>query len=64
MPLAADGVKHADLDARALQAYQDALGPRYDIIGVVGDPKHPWAATDALHCRTRGVPVGIPPLGA
>jgi len=42
-------------DKAALAVYQEAL-PDYDIIGVAADPRHRWENTDALHCRTRGLP--------
>ena len=48
-------------DQAALAVYQTAL-PAYDVIGVFGDPRHPWENTDALHCRTRGLPLS-PPAG-
>lgn len=54
----AGGIHEAD-DKAALAVYQAAL-PDYEIIGVLGDPLHPWVSTDALHCRTRGVPL-VPP---
>ncbi|HER00062.1 MAG TPA: hypothetical protein ENO22_12045 [candidate division Zixibacteria bacterium] len=38
-------------DAAALQAYQDAM-PGYEVLGFSGS----WYNTDALHCRTMGVP--------
>jgi agmatine/peptidylarginine deiminase len=43
-------------DTAALQVYQTAL-PDYDIVGVVADAFSPWENTDALHCRTNGIPV-------
>ena len=49
------GGKFADYDERALAVYRDAM-PRYTIVGIIGKPDHPWYGTDALHCRTRGVP--------
>ena len=38
-------------DENALEAYRDAL-PGYQIIGYEGT----WESTDALHCRTKGIP--------
>ena len=38
-------------DAAALAAYQDAM-PGYTILGFTGS----WQNTDALHCRTKGIP--------
>ena len=49
------GGKFADYDERALAVYRDAM-PGYSIVGILGKPDHPWYGTDALHCRTRGVP--------
>jgi len=42
-------------DAAALQVYQQAL-PNYQIIGIAGSGSAPWESTDALHCRTYGIP--------
>jgi agmatine deiminase len=38
-------------DAAALSSYEDAM-PGYEVIGFTGS----WASTDALHCRTKGIP--------
>ncbi len=38
-------------DAAAIAAYQAAM-PGYEVIGFTGS----WESTDALHCRTRGIP--------
>jgi len=38
-------------DSDALQAYEDAM-PGYEVLGFTGS----WANTDALHCRTKGIP--------
>jgi agmatine deiminase len=38
-------------DAAALQSYEDAM-PGYEVLGFSGS----WVNTDALHCRTMGVP--------
>ncbi len=38
-------------DADALQTYEDAM-PGYEVLGFTGS----WYNTDALHCRTMGVP--------
>ncbi len=38
-------------DDDALEVYQDAL-PGYEVLGFTGS----WYSTDALHCRTKGVP--------
>ncbi len=42
-------------DQEALAAYQEAL-PDHCIVGIIGKPKFPWLGTDAMHCRTRGIP--------
>jgi len=38
-------------DDVALTAYEDAM-PGYEVIGFTGS----WESTDALHCRTKGIP--------
>ena len=38
--------------------YRDAM-PGYTIVGIIGKPENPWYGTDALHCRTRGVPRAV-----
>lgn len=40
------------MDAAALQAYEDAM-PGYEVIGFLSGS---WLPTDALHCRTKGIP--------
>lgn len=42
-------------DANALQAYRDAM-PGYDVIGLSDNGYPSWKDTDALHCRTKGIP--------
>jgi Porphyromonas-type peptidyl-arginine deiminase len=49
------GGKFSDCDERALAVYRDAM-PGHTIVGILGKPENPWYGTDALHCRTRGVP--------
>ncbi len=49
------GGKDKNFDEEAIAAYQEAL-PDYTIVGIKGKPEYPWTGTDALHCRTRGVP--------
>lgn len=53
------GGLYSEADAAALQVYQEAL-PDYDIVGVVGAFGAGWENTDALHCRTHGMPVAPP----
>jgi agmatine deiminase len=53
VPLA--GQNFEDCDAAALAAYGAAM-PDHHIIGIIGKPEAPWLGTDALHCRTHGVP--------
>jgi agmatine/peptidylarginine deiminase len=53
VPLAAVGQDKANADA--LDVYRAAL-PDHHIFGIVGKPDDPWRGTDALHCRTCGVP--------
>jgi len=49
------GGKYAEDDEKALSVYSEAL-PNHTIVGIIGKPETPWLGTDALHCRTRGVP--------
>lgn len=58
VPISASSTPNA-ADKAALSVYQKAL-PGFDIIGVAADPNHPWENTDALHCRTRGLPKAPP----
>ncbi|MBD3382807.1 MAG: hypothetical protein GF404_11505 [candidate division Zixibacteria bacterium] len=44
-------ISNSSYDAAALQVYEDAM-PGYEILGFTGS----WYNTDALHCRTMGVP--------
>ena len=30
--------------------------PDHTIVGIESKPEFPWLGTDAMHCRTRGVP--------
>ncbi|MCP3995780.1 MAG: agmatine deiminase family protein [bacterium] len=53
VPLAGAGYEKCDQDA--LAAYQKAL-PDHCIVGIAGKPEFPWLGTDAMHCRTRGIP--------
>ncbi len=53
IPLAGSG--YEDRDEAALRAYRDAM-PDHQIVGIIGKPEFPWLGTDAMHCRTRGVP--------
>ena len=58
VPISASSTPNA-ADKAALAVYQEAL-PGYDVVGVAADPNHPWENTDALHCRTRGLPKAPP----
>lgn len=42
-------------DDDALESYQNAM-PGYIVEGVYAKPGFSWLSTDALHCRTKGVP--------
>jgi len=44
-------IMNSNWDDDALEVYQEAL-PGYEILGFTGS----WQSTDALHCRTKGVP--------
>ncbi len=48
-------IKGTANDAAALQSYRDAM-PGYDVIGIEEKSSRPWLSTDALHCRTKGIP--------
>jgi agmatine deiminase len=52
------GERYAKYDERALSVYGEAL-PNHTIVGIIGKPQAPWLGTDALHCRTRGVPRAV-----
>lgn len=49
------GPAHKDRDEAALAVYGKAL-PGYQVIGIPSKPEAPWLGTDALHCRTHGIP--------
>ncbi|MFE1251916.1 agmatine deiminase family protein [Streptomyces sp. NPDC058741] len=53
VPLA--GSPHEKHDEAALAAYGEAL-PEHSVVGIQPRPETPWLGTDALHCRTHGVP--------
>ncbi|MFQ6610359.1 MAG: agmatine deiminase family protein [Fidelibacterota bacterium] len=44
-------VMSSQWDDEAIAVYEEAL-PGYEIIGVTGS----WESTDAIHCRTKGIP--------
>jgi agmatine/peptidylarginine deiminase len=44
-------IMNSSYDDDALASYEEAM-PGYEIIGVTGS----WQSTDALHCRTKGIP--------
>lgn len=49
------GGEYSQFDNEALEVYRAAL-PEHRVIGIPGKPEFPWLGTDAMHCRTRGVP--------
>lgn len=53
VPLSGKGYERYDQDALAV--YADAL-PDHTVVGIIGKPEFPWLGTDAMHCRTRGIP--------
>lgn len=53
VPLAGKG--YESFDKAAIKVYKKAL-PNHNIIGIIGKKETPWLGTDAMHCRTRGVP--------
>lgn len=46
---------YANHDEEALNVYRSAL-PDYEVHGILARPETPWLGTDALHCRTHGIP--------
>src|SRR5262249_45516397 len=56
VPLAGKGYERYDADALAV--YSDAL-PDHTVVGILGKPEFPWLGTDAMHCRTRGIPRAV-----
>lgn len=56
VPLSGD--PYQEFDQAAIKAYQDAM-PDHTVIGIIGKPEFPWLGTDAMHCRTRGVPRAV-----
>jgi len=44
-------IMNSGWDDDALEVYQEAL-PGYEVLGFTGS----WQSTDALHCRTKGIP--------
>lgn len=50
------GGKYNRFDNDAIEAYKNAMGDDYTIVPILGKPEFPWLGTDAMHCRTRGVP--------
>ncbi|WP_105188171.1 agmatine deiminase family protein [Pseudoalteromonas sp. T1lg48] len=53
VPLSGKG--YEKYDEAALATYRTAL-PNHTVIGIESKPEFPWLGTDAMHCRTRGVP--------
>lgn len=53
VPIAGEAYNSFNDDA--LKVYREAL-PGYTVIGIPGKEEFPWLGTDAMHCRTRGVP--------
>lgn len=56
VPLA--GERYKEFDEKALNVYRKAL-PEHTIVGIIGKADAPWLGTDALHCRTRGIPKDV-----
>ena len=54
----ADPERYGKYNQDALAVYREAM-PDHTIVGIVGKPEFPWLGTDALHCRTRGVPRAV-----
>ncbi len=49
------GGEYKKFDDDAIETYRKAM-PDYKVVGILGKPEFPWLGTDAMHCRTRGVP--------
>jgi len=49
------GGEYKQFDDDALNVYRAAM-PDHTVVGIPGKPEFPWLGTDAMHCRTRGVP--------
>ena len=47
--------QYKEYDEEALNVYKKAL-PGYTIVGIPPKAEFPWLGTDAMHCRTRGIP--------
>jgi len=45
----------SEWDDNALATYETVM-PGYEIYGFPAVPSRPWYSTDALHCRTKGIP--------
>lgn len=52
-PMAGKG--YEKYDEAAKKVYQEAM-PNHKVVGIIGKKDFPWLGTDAMHCRTRGVP--------
>ncbi|MEM7240821.1 MAG: agmatine deiminase family protein [Pseudomonadota bacterium] len=52
------GAPYDEFDTEALLAYEKAM-PDHKVVGILGKPEFPWLGTDAMHCRTRGVPRAV-----
>lgn len=48
-----------ELDDMALETYAAAMPDAVDVIGVEAAVTAPWVSTDALHCRTKGIPAAV-----
>ena len=48
-----------ELDERALEIYATAMPDAVEILGVEAPVSAPWMSTDALHCRTKGIPAAV-----
>ena len=48
-----------ELDEKALETYAAAMPDAIEVFGVEAAVTAPWASTDALHCRTKGIPAAV-----
>ena len=56
VPIAGNNYKQNDNEA--IQKYKEAL-PNHKVIPIIARDKRPWYGTDAMHCRTRGIPRNV-----
>ena len=58
VPITGREGKDGECDQEALEKYREAL-PTHTVIGIPPKPEFPWLGTDAMHCRTHGIPRAV-----